>query len=246
MFEIQLKSKYIYPLLLQRSPLRSPALRHIRRIFNKLKLIQIYDRFIDRTIIKNIEQLRVQRIASDYSKSMEKQFLEVVEHLPSNSKSLMEIGPGLGGFSLLLARHFPNAMVTLVDKNGISEHNSIGFHANARDFAYYCEFNHVLDFMSLNEIETDRIHLVDITKDIFPRGSYDVICSFLAWGYHFPVGTYLNEVKKFISSHGCLIIDIREGTDGEQDLKVAFENVVCIERQSNFKRYKCDTVKNSG
>ena len=57
----------------------------------------------------------------------------------------------------------------------------------------------------------DKVKLVDISRNLFPAGNYDLIFSFLAWGYHFQKP--LKEVSRNISQDGCLIIDIREETD---------------------------------
>ena len=92
----------------------------------------------------------------------------------------------------------------------------------------------------------DKVKLVDISRNLFPAGNYDLIFSFLAWGYHFPVETYLKEVSRNISQDGCLIIDIREGTNGKASLSSVFKSVICIENQSNFKRYKCSVINNEG
>ena len=110
----------------------------------------MYDTYIDRTIIKRIEQLRVKKIEILYLDAMKKQFSEVEHHLPVNCKSFVEIGPGLGGFSLLCAQYYPESNITLIDRNGISDQNSIGFHTSANDFSHYCEFNHVEEFLGIN------------------------------------------------------------------------------------------------
>ena len=73
---------------------------------------------------------------------------------------------------------------------------------------------------------------MDISRNLFPAGNYDLIFSFLA-RYYFPVETYLKEVSRNISQDGCLIIDIREGTNGSFAFE-CIESVICIENQSNL------------
>ena len=41
----------------------------------------------------------------------------------------------------------------------------------------------------------------------------DIIVSFIAWGFHFPLITYLDNVIKLMHNNTILIIDIRKTND---------------------------------
>ena len=66
----------------------------------------------------------------------------------------------------------------------------------------------------------------------------DIITSFLSWGFHFPIKTYLNEVTDLMHKDTILIIDIRKNTGDFEILKNIF-NIQIINEGSRTYRLVC-------
>ncbi len=66
--------------------------------------------------------------------------------------------------------------------------------------------------------------------------SLDVVISLLAWGFHFPVSTYLDWVCSCLAAGGRLIMDVRRGTDGMKPLAARFSKLSVISETAKAQR----------
>jgi hypothetical protein len=67
----------------------------------------------------------------------------------------------------------------------------------------------------------------------------DLALSLRAWGFHFPVETYLPAVMNALRPGGWLIIDVRPGTGGEAALRRAALEVAEIKSKPKYLRLAC-------
>jgi SAM-dependent methyltransferase len=79
------------------------------------------------------------------------------------------------------------------------------------------KFYHTFDFLNskLQELGTKNYHLIDANNINIPSDiKFDVITSWLSCGYHYPVKTYIELMKKHSHENTRIILDIRcKGTE---------------------------------
>lgn len=70
------------------------------------------------------------------------------------------------------------------------------------------------------------------------KNKFNIVISCIAWGFHFPVSTYIDEVFEALCDDGILIIDIRKETSGIAELSVKF-NIKLIGDYQKHLRVVC-------
>lgn len=193
-------------------------------------------------------QLRATSILSSYSNIMANEYTNIAPHLPKTANKIVGIGAGVGGLEILLAQHYKSKgqtpVITMIDKNGIDSTIKFGFKDVA---AVYNSLELSKQALEMNGHPAEKIELVEASESANwaknNQGKVDVITSLIAWGFHFPVKTYLELARTCLSKNGCLIIDVRKETTGIADLKTAFNNVQIILDDAKFERALCTQPK---
>lgn len=146
---------------------------------------------------------------------MQADFDSIVGHLPKNAFRSLDIGAGIGGINVLLSAHYNHKIqLHLLDKTAVNKSIYYGFRDKTAFYNSLPEAFHLL----LNSGVPDKNIILheagDDQNPPFKNISYDLITSFISWGYHYPINTYLNDVKHSLSPEGVLIVDLR--IDGEE------------------------------
>jgi hypothetical protein len=71
----------------------------------------------------------------------------------------------------------------------------------------------------------DRVHCLEAPDDGNLDGvirSVDLVISTISWGFHYPISLYVESVARIMSNGGVLLVDIRKGTDGLEELERQF------------------------
>ena len=174
---------------------------------------------------ESIEILKLQRsnykkAKLEYSNDMSCEFNSILPFLPKKINQIIDIGCGLGGIDILLSRHFNNPLIYMIDKNKISDKIIYGF---TNEKSFYNNFEILNKIMEMNKI--DNYHLIDsdnfkVIKDT------DLIISFLACGFHFPLSVYFEKIFNSLNDKGVFICDIRKGQKEQIKLiELYFKNV---------------------
>lgn len=227
-------------LLYQRSNYRQPILRMMRVISKKLGISGYYDNYVDFYVMSRFERFRIKKIAELYNRDLQSILDNIKNYLPRNAGNILDIGSGMAGIDLFIARHYDLSVdIYLLDKEGISEEIVAGFHSNQSKFSYYNSFSLASQFLETNGISVTKIHTVNIDAEPFPVAvGFDLIISLLSWGFHYPVDAYIDNVYRALNNNGVLILDIRKNTDGEKKLEEKFgKKPVCIEHGKEHARY---------
>ena len=146
-------------------------------------------------------------ISSAWQKEMEETFQNIKSYLPQSVSSILDVGAGMAGIDVMLANKYPKAKITLLDKNGFDQRKRLwGWNTTADSFGEYCNFEQTQKILTQNNI---KAQFVDVGKERFPEQKFDLIISFLSWGFHYPVSTYANLIK----SPCTIILDVRKGHD---------------------------------
>lgn len=194
-------------------------------------------------------QLRAGSILRNYAAIMQAEAENIIPHLPKTCGHMLGIGAGVAGLEVALARHYQASTgncphITLLDKTGLDSQIYFGFHEQA---SVYNSLSIAKDALVNNGVPTNKITLVEAEESATwakqHQGEVDVVTSLIAWGFHFPVPTYLKMVQGILSPKGCLIMDVRKETPGRKQLEGAFKSVTCILDDAKFERLLCTGVK---
>lgn len=135
----------------------------------------------------------------------------------------LDIGCGIGfGLLGLLNIYGPEHSFVGVDRGIQSPRVLYGF---SEAPSAYNSLQLTRDILFAAGVSADRIECVDIDFEPFPPGSADIVTSTYAWGFHFPVQAYLEEVEAVLVPDGLVIIDVRRGLGQEAILRQRFDVV---------------------
>lgn len=171
--------------------------------------------------------LNVKAIMQAYREDMLKVFQSVRPVLPAEGTPvvrILDIGGGLGGMAVMMAKHFgPMSHVTLLEKEG-DEGSKIGWHDSAEEFGAYNSGALTTAFLEANGV--DNYGLYDAHEGFPPAnaGPFEVVISLLSLGFHYPVETYLDQIYDSLNTGGIFLCDIRTGTKGELACVRKFDN----------------------
>jgi len=93
------------------------------------------------------------------------------------------------------------------------------------------------ELLVANGHPADKIALIDASAfDQVNLPKLDLVTSLIAWGFHFPVATYLEAVHTSLHDEGVLILDVRKDTSGREVLQNRFKTVTTILDDLKFER----------
>lgn len=132
----------------------------------------------------------------------------VLEDLGVLPHSILDIGCGLAITDIFLVRAFGPKTLYLLDGDGTIPKIEVGFKAGQQPWNDVA----IGAAMVRANVQLDcAVFEVRPTAFTMPA---DLIVSFRSWGHHYPVGTYIESVKRSLSPNGVVVLDIRQGTDG--------------------------------
>lgn len=171
-----------------------------------------------------------------FARDMADEYATLVPHLPPTVSSILDIGCGVAGIDVLLARHYIQTPdIYLLDKTAIDPQVYYGFEQKG---SVYNSLAVSVALLEQNGVASAKIHTQEATPDnrITLGDSFDLVISLISWGFHYPVETYLAEVYNKLAPGGILILDIREGTNGKEVLEKQFGNCTVIYHQGKVVR----------
>lgn len=161
-------------------------------------------------------------VARMYEQACESDYKVIAPALPQQCAALLDIGCGMAGIDWFLYRHYsPPPHLYLLDRDGIDAPVQYGY-TDAP--AAYNSLNVTRSLLEANEVADDAITMLEAANDydILIDGTIDLAISLLAWGYHWPIETYLNQICTVLAPGGRVIVDVREGTSGLDALRARF------------------------
>ena len=142
----------------------------------------------------------------------ERTLLSMRPWLPEKCEAFLDVGCGLGGVAILVARRYPGAEIHLLDGDLAGEKWG-GFREDGRPWA---DVN-VAARICARELPGRSI--VPWTPVLVRRWGhrlgaeggfrFDLVYSICSWGHHYPIETYVDEVRGGLRSGGRLIVDLR-------------------------------------
>lgn len=207
--------KAILYILLQRTAYQTKTLsRLLRRVPGFISLAYAW---MEASLNRN-------SITEKYIKGIWSDFETIRPGLPQRCGSILDIGCGVAGINALLSQHYSNDQpdIFLSDFHAIDARIHYGFHELP---AAYNSLDVSRQLLTANGVPYGKIHNVSplsLEKEV-SKGSIDLVLSILAWGFHFPIETYLPVVHHAMTDQGRLILDIRHDTEGIESLEKFFQ-----------------------
>ena len=166
-----------------------------------MKITGKMDKFIrlQRTTYKDAET------AAAYEKDIQKDFDSIKNFLPENCGKILDIGCGIAGIDLFLSRHYKGIpQIYLFDYDKIDEEIYYGYRKRG---SVYNSLSDSMEFLAMNGVDKGKIEARNVEGG-FRLDQYDVIISLISYGFHYPIETYLREIK--MCKAGIVILDLRK------------------------------------
>lgn len=150
-------------------------------------------------------------------------FLSMRPFLPETCADFLDIGCGIGGVAMLVARHYPTATAHLID--GEAEGERYSYRPDGKPWASVGV-----------ALRLFAGHMPGRTVRAWPPDPAltvpcELIYSNCSWGHHFAIDTYLGLARRSLRPSGILITDLRRreiGEHGRDALRTCFEHVADI------------------
>lgn len=203
-----------------------------------------------KVIPEAIQYIKLQRTEYANSDTFEQDFVDDIKwdldsigtHLPEKADSVLDIGCGVAGIDVLFSEYYRQPQLFLLDKTEL-DRVWYGFQSTG---AFYNSLDVAKFMLTENGIPESNVHLVEAQDDFSINTPehirFDLVTSFISWGFHYPVETYLSEVMRVIADDGVLIVDLRYEAD-MGILKSRFNHVEKICQKNKAHRVVCEGVK---
>ncbi len=177
------------------------------------------------------------RIKRLYQHDMEAEYASFQHFLPEACRSVLDIGCGVAGINVFIQRHYGKQGIDfyLLDKTQVTRNVFYLYQPRA---AFYNSLVAAKAMLVDNGISAEAVHPLEANDnyDIPLGASVDLVLSLLAWGFHFPVQTYVNQVFSLVREGGVVILDVRKKTDGLAILRRVFSHVELIVETNKYDR----------
>lgn len=203
-----------------------------------------------------ISYLRVQRgnigaIQSDldfqqrYNHEIYRDYVEMIPHLPKECSCVVDVGGGMAGIDVLVAKHFRSVqglMPHVVVLDGESDKPIVRRHSQTFSSRHVTnQFVHANGLTNLWHVSPQ---LATSGPDVaIGTMKADLVLSLAAWCFHIAPEVYLDFIRRFVSSEAILIIDIRkERPDWLKTMERVFGTSTVIRDERKYQRRVFDRL----
>ncbi|HEU4409995.1 MAG TPA: hypothetical protein VFS43_32370 [Polyangiaceae bacterium] len=188
-------------------------------------------------VVEAESRLGRDRVKALYSDAMGAEYETIRAALPKACSAVLDIGCGVAGLDVFLERHYrgQEAHFYLLDK---SRTEKAVYYDMASKGAFYNSLGVAEDLLSGNGVPRRRIHLLEANdaNEVRVDRPVDVVVSLISWGFHYPVATYAKQVREALADGGVVILDVRKGEGGLDELRRHFGSVEVLQSEPKYDR----------
>ena len=151
------------------------------------------------------EYVRLQRgLSIEEAIKTAKYDLSCILKIKPEGKSIIDVGCGLG----LMMAHLDDQFkyIHLLDKTDFEEEKKMHGYGPIENFGFYND----LEFARQLVEENTNANVRAFSPENMPHYKYDVIISFYSWGFHYPVGVYIDWALGALKKDGAIILTVRD------------------------------------
>lgn len=169
-----------------------------------------------------------------YCERVYRDWRELKDFLPFGKSHIVDIGCGWCGHDLYLANYYKTVKFSLVDGTKTIPKIHTGFRDDAQP---YRNGNIGMRLLNSGGFRA-RLYPVSEATNNETFVWADFVVSFCAYGHHFPAHTYLPLIQRSLVGGGHLLVDIRQQTNGQEQIEAAgFTVVQVIKEKPKFTRF---------
>lgn len=141
-----------------------------------------------------------------YRQSLADDFAGIRPYLPERCNLVIDIGGGMGGIDILIARHYPSRWGPLVRiLDGVADKPVMSLHRETFSNTIAAE-----QFLRTNGVSRRTFLSPMSAKTEATPAKADLIISLGAWCFHLPPEEYMSYVMKACQPGTVLILDVRK------------------------------------
>ena len=129
-------------------------------------------------------------------------------HLPNFPKTILDLGCGLGRVSVYINKmhDVKDTKYILADSSKISEKITMGWNPGE---SWYNDLSMTKEFCDLNGLVNYEIFNL-INDQLMLLNDIDLVYSFMAVGFHYPIEDYFSILKRIMKKDGIMIFGVRK------------------------------------
>jgi SAM-dependent methyltransferase len=188
---------------------------------------------------RRLAQLQVTKSAEDpswYLERSRRDFQAVAPHL-GRPRRVLDLGCGLGRMSVFVNAQLadPEVEYVLADTSEVTRQSNRNGWDPGEEF--YNDLRLTAEFARLNGLSNFRTF--DVRRDDWSQlYEVDLVMSFLAVGFHFPIEGELERLLRVAAPHCAMIFSVREGRYDERAFRDRFETVELVGMDFGDSRYE--------
>ena len=221
-------------ILFQRTAYLRFPVAPVYRFFNR---VLPFETPLYNVVVAVESRLRRRQIKTLYAADMQSEYQTFRQWLPERCAAVLDVGCGVAGIDALIQRHYASRDLRfyLLDKSQVEQNVFYLFKSQG---AFYNSLDVARKLLVDNGIAPECVRLVEANErnEINIDSPVDLVLSLISWGFHYPVATYLDRVRALLSDDGVLILDVRRGTGGLEELRRAFRQVEIVQAADKFDR----------
>lgn len=180
-------------------------------------------------------QVCAAQVRSGFEADIRNDFAQIESYLPKKpAVSVLDIGCGIGGIHPLINTAYKGQVFfTMYDKTQVEDRIWYDF---TKAGAFYNDLSKTKAFLVDNGIDSAQIETQEATEHPTFSRKYDLITSFISWGWHYPLSTYWTEMMTALADDGVLIVDVRKDQGGKEFIETQFTHVKSIDTNKRGER----------
>ena len=175
-------------------------------------------------------------LSPEYLAGCDNVFEQVSRYLKKPPQRILDIGCGFARVSQLFQQHHGSELYLLDGDFSQNPETATrkAKYGSAESFQFYLP---VSDLKKHWDQQDMRYTFVDAHNGLInPEVKFDLVCSWLSCGYHYPVSTYKTLIQQHTDQNSVIIMDFRRKSLGEQTKD--FDIVANLSGDGGQKKYK--------